>query len=62
MTKQRISDLPKYKFTVYDVVDSEFNQVHRTVLKDILEWIKENATKEGLTVEVKGDKMIFTKQ
>lgn len=66
MIARKISELTAHKFTGQDIdniyfVDDKPTQLARCSLKDIFNWIRETATKEGLTIELKDNKIIFIK-
>ena len=62
----KIEQLPVRKFTGEEIgncffVQSPYDPVYRVKMEDIFEWIKDKAFKEGLTIDLKDNKLIFTK-
>lgn len=63
---RKITDLPKVKFTSdiinnCFVVNDPYFPVNRVAMSDIFNWIKETAIKDGLTVELKDNNIMFIK-
>lgn len=66
MQGRRIEELVEHKFDGQDIdniffVDSIPAPLHRISLGDIFDWIRETAIKEGLTVELQDNKIVFIK-
>ena len=67
MPGPKISELPHHNLSGQDInncfyVDPDpYQPLNRISLGDIFNWIRETATKEGLTVEWKDNKIVFIK-
>lgn len=60
MTKRKPSDSPEYlNGPIIDWPNEGDKRYFQ--LSDLFNWIKDEAQNEGLTVEIKGDKMMFIK-
>lgn len=60
-----MKDLPKQKFTEDEISNAvcigDTSEMKAISLREIFEWIKNQSIKNGLTVELKSDRIIFIK-
>jgi hypothetical protein len=64
MTGTKITDLERRDFNREDIdhlwyVDNPYKVSYSVPLKKVFDWIKEKAETEGLTIELKGEQIIF---
>lgn len=61
----KLSELPIAKFNgehIDNVFFVNYQHLYRVDFKDVFEWIKKEAVKNGLTIELKEDKIVFIKK